>query len=144
LVYYTWELKILKINERYLSVKNKNLLTAAEMEIMDILWHSDRPMASNEILNSGLIDGWSSGYLHNVLRSMLKKEAVRVNGMVQNNTQYARMFEPQLTKEEYAAKMAMSVGIEEKEIAHVAVAMAKETGSDDLIAALEKIIEKMK
>ncbi|MDO5539152.1 MAG: BlaI/MecI/CopY family transcriptional regulator [Eubacteriales bacterium] len=125
-------------------MKNKNLLTAAEMEIMEILWQNGHPMSSNDILKSGKIEGWSSGYLHNVLRSMLKKEAIRVNGMVQNNTQYARMFEPNLTKEEYAARMAMSVGIDEKSIAHVAVAMARETGSDELIDALEKIIEKLK
>lgn len=125
-------------------MKNKNLLTAAEMEIMEILWQNGTPMSSNDILKSGKIEGWSSGYLHNVLRSMLKKEAIRVNGMVQNNTQYARMFEPNLTKEEYAAKMAMSVGIDENSIARVAVAMARETGSDELIAQLEKIIEKLK
>lgn len=125
-------------------MKNKNLLTAAEMEIMEILWQNGNPMSSNDILKSGKIEGWSSGYLHNVLRSMLKKEAIRVNGMVQNNTQYARMFEPNLTKEEYAAKMAMSVGIDESSVARVAVAMARETGSDELIAALEKIIEKLK
>lgn len=125
-------------------MKNKNLLTAAEMEIMEILWKNGCSMSSNDIMATGDIEGWSSGYLHNVLRSMLKKEAICVNGMVQNNTQYARMFEPKFSKEEYAAKMALSVGIDEKSIAHVAVAMAKEAGSDELISALEDIIKQMK
>ena len=54
-------------------MKQKNLLTPSEMEVMEILWAAEGPMTSNDALESGKIDGWSSGYLHNVLRSMLKK-----------------------------------------------------------------------
>lgn len=126
------------------TVKQKNLLTPSEMEVMEILWASDMPMTSNDVLGSGKIDGWSSGYLHNVLRSMLKKDAVRVNGMVQNNTQYARLFEPILTKEEYAAKMALSVGLDKQSIPKVMVAMAKNVDPDTLVEQLEKTIKELK
>ncbi|MDO5540586.1 MAG: BlaI/MecI/CopY family transcriptional regulator [Eubacteriales bacterium] len=104
----------------------KNLLTPAEMEIMEILWTAKQPMSSNDMLLSGKIEKWSSGYLHNVLRSMLKKDAIRVNGIVQSNTQYARMFEPVLTRPEYAARMALSVGITEKELEEVAEALKRQ------------------
>lgn len=114
------------------------------MEVMEILWAAEGPMTSNDALESGKIDGWSSGYLHNVLRSMLKKEIVRVNGMVQNNTQYARLFEPAMTKEEYAAKMALSVGLDKESVLSVALAMAKGVGADDLVTQLKSISKKMK
>lgn len=125
-------------------MKQKNLLTPSEMEVMEILWAAEGPMTSNDALESGKIDGWSSGYLHNVLRSMLKKEIVRVNGMVQNNTQYARLFEPAMTKEEYAAKMALSVGLDRESVLSVALAMAKGVGADDLVTQLKSISKKMK
>ena len=125
-------------------MKQKNLLTPSEMEVMEILWAAEGPMTSNDALESGKIDGWSSGYLHNVLRSMLKKEIVRVNGMVQNNTQYARLFEPAMTKEEYAAKMALSVGLDKESVLSVALAMAKGVGADDLVTQLKSISKKMK
>ena len=96
--------------------KTNNLLTAADMEIMDLLWQSERPVSCTDLLASGKIEGWTSGYLHNVFRSMLKKGAIRVNGMVQNNTQYARTFEPAITRAEYAAKLALSAGINKDEI----------------------------
>ena len=125
-------------------MKQKNLLTPSEMEVMEILWAAEGPMTSNDALESGKIDGWSSGYLHNVLRSMLKKEIVRVNGMVQNNNQYARLFEPAMTKEEYAAKMALSVGLDRESVLSVALAMAKGVGADDLVTQLKSISKKMK
>ena len=58
----------------------------------------------------------------------------------------ARTFVPALTREEYAAQMAMSVGgvVNQKSIAKVAMAMAKEAGSEDLIRKLEALIEESK
>ena len=126
--------------------KKKYLLTDAEREVMEYIWTSDEPLSGNDILEKSPFKEWSSGYLHNVLRSMLKKKVIQVEGLVQSNTQYARTFAPALTREEYAAQMAMSVGgvVNQKSIAKVAMAMAKEAGSEDLIRKLEALIEESK
>ena len=126
--------------------KKKYLLTDAEREVMEYIWTSEEPLSGNDILEKPPFKEWSSGYLHNVLRSMLKKKVIQVEGLVQSNTQYARTFAPALTREEYAAQMAMSVGgvVNQKSIAKVAMAMAKEAGSEDLIRKLEALIEESK
>ena len=85
-------------------------LTTREEELMEMLWESDKPLTSVEMLE--LSDGysWKDNYLHIMLRSLLKKEAIRVCGTVQYGTQYARQFEPAITKEEYAAKLIAGKG----------------------------------
>lgn len=60
---------------------------------------------------------------------------------------YARQFIPAVTKEEYAAKLVMSKGIEKSAIAAVTVAMVHEMdGADgeDVVKQLEDIIEELK
>ena len=80
-----------------------------------------------------------------MLRSIRKKEMIEVCGTVQYRTQYARSFCARCSREEYAAKMALSTGIDEKALAKTAVAMVKAMGKeDDVIAELEKIIQGLK
>ncbi len=126
--------------------KKKNLLTDAEREVMEYIWTAEEPLSGNDILEKPPFKEWSSGYLHNVLRSMLKKKVIQVEGLVQSNTQYARTFAPALTREEYAAQMAMSVDgvVNQKSITKVAMAMAKEAGSEELIKKLEALLEESK
>ncbi len=66
---------------------------------------------------------------------------------MQCGTQYARQFIPAVTKEQYAAKLVMSKGIDSNSIAAVTVAMVNETGETDsegLVKQLEDIIEELK
>ena len=49
-----------------------------------------------------------------------------------------------MTKEEYAAKMALSVGLDRESVLSVALAMAKGVGADDLVTQLKSISKKMK
>ena len=113
---------------------------------MEYIWTAEEPLSGNDILEKPPFKEWSSGYLHNVLRSMLKKKVIQVEGLVQSNTQYARTFAPALTREEYAAQMAMSVDgvVNQKSITKVAMAMAKEAGSEELIKKLESLLEESK
>jgi len=122
-------------------------LTTREEELMEMLWESDKPLTSVEMLE--LSDGysWKDNYLHIMLRSLLKKEAISVCGTVQYGTQYARQFKPAITKEEYAAKLLAGKGLTSSSIAKVTAALAKETGVKDtekLIKDLEDFIDNLK
>ena len=90
---------------------------------------------------------WNGNYIHMMLRSLLKKGMIEVCGTVQCGTQYARQFVPAVTKEQYAAKLVMSKGIEKNSIAAVTVAMVNEANEADeegLVRQLEEIIEELK
>lgn len=122
-------------------------LTNCEEELMEMLWESDKPLTSVEMLE--LSDGysWKDNYLHIMLRALLKKEAIRVCGTVQYGTQYARQFEPAMTKAEYAAKLLTGKGLIDDSIVKVTAALAKETkvkDTDKLIKDLEDFIEDLK
>lgn len=124
---------------------NSDFLTKSEEELMEIIWASEVPLTSVEILKLAKNRSWSGSYIHIMLRSILKKKLIKECGTVRYGTQYARQFEQIVTKEEYAAKLAMSTGIKKGAIAKVAVAMAKETGDEEeVIAQLEEIIKELR
>lgn len=123
----------------------KYLLTPNEEEVMEFFWDRGQPMTSVDILASSKDHSWKDNYLNIMLRSLLNKNALQICGTVQYGNQYARLFTPVFTKSEYAAKLAVSRGIED--IPQVAVAMAKETGAETdekLIERLENIIKELR
>ena len=122
-------------------------LTNSEEDLMEIFWEKKEPLTSVEILELSAERSWNGNYIHKMLRSLLKKDMIKICGTVQCRTQYARQFIPAVTKEEYAAKLVMSKGIEKSAIAAVTVAMVHEMdGADgeDVVKQLEDIIEELK
>ena len=122
-------------------------LTNSEEDLMEIFWEKKEPLTSVEILELSAERSWNGNYIHKMLRSLLKKDMIKICGTVQCGTQYARQFIPAVTKEEYAAKLVMSKGIEKSAIAAVTVAMVHEMdGADgeDVVKQLEYIIEELK
>lgn len=129
-----------------ISKKSKHL-TNSEEDLMEIFWEKKEPLTSVEILEISCGRSWNGNYLHMMLRSLLKKGMIKVCGTVQYGTQYARQFIPAVTKEQYAAKLILSKGIEKTSIAEVTVAMVNETtGADEegVIKQLEEIIKELK
>lgn len=124
--------------------KKEKHLTKSEEDLMEIFWEKKEPLTSVEILDISADRSWNGNYVHMMLRSLLKKGMIEVCGSVQYGTQYARQFICSVTKEQYAAKLIMSKGIEKNSIAAVTVAMVNETGGEDLIQQLEEIIEELK
>lgn len=120
-------------------------LTKSEEIVMEVLWSSEYPMTSVELMEMTQDHSWESGYIHKMLRSLLNKEIVQVCGMTQYGKQYARQFIPLLSREEYAAKLAMSTGIKRSSIGKVAAALVNEMDdSQELIEQLEELIQQMK
>ncbi len=114
---------------------------------MELFWEHKEPLTSVEISNLSTDRSWNGNYIHMMLRSLQKKGMIAVCGTLQYGTQYARQFTPLVTKEQYAAKLVMSKGIEPGSIAAVTVAMVNETDKADnegLIEQLEEIIETLK
>lgn len=123
-------------------------LSPAEEELMEILWAANHPYTSVEILAQYAGKTWSVNYLHKLLNALLKKEYLQVVGATRYNTQYARQFAPTMTKQEFYAKLILSKGFFQEDIAQIAVCMAKESGDTEndkeWIDRLEEMIEKFK
>ena len=125
--------------------KKQMHMTESEELLMDIFWDAEKPITSVEIVRMKIRPTWTNGLVHNMIRSLLKKGMLLECGTVRYATQYARQFQPSMTKEEYAAKVALSVGISKGAVSKVMVALARETGEEqNLIEELEEIIHQIK
>lgn len=123
-------------------MKKKFSLTPSEERVMEILWTEKHPMTSVELAEHAEGENWKSSYVYILIRSLLKKGMIEVCGSVQYASQYARQFRPLLTKEEYAAKLALSLDLDSGSVSKVAVALAQgaKADSDQIIQQLEDII----
>ena len=124
-------------------------LTKGEEAMMEILWDADNPLTIMEI--SQLTDEFNDSYIHRLVKSLEKKEMLKVVGLQKSGKQYARQFFPTVTREEYGAIVIDNLGIQgEKALAQVAVAMVKriDNGTQKdramLIRELESIVEELK
>ena len=127
--------------------KKAKHLTNSEEDLMELFWEKKEPLTSVDISEFSADRSWNVNYIHMMLRSLLKKGMIEVCGTVQCGTQYARQFVPIVTKEQYAAKLVMSKGIEKNSIAAVTVAMVNEVNKADeegLVKQLEEIIQELK
>lgn len=67
-------------------------------------------------------------------------------GTVQYGTQYARQFRPIVSKEEYAARLAMSLKLDLDPVCKVTVSLARQTASNTsgIVKQLEDIIQEFR
>lgn len=119
-------------------------LTESELEIMDYFWEDPCSISCNDILNNGGAERWSSGYLHNTIRSMLQKDVIRVTGQEIVGKVWARKFAAVLTREEYAAKFGLSLGIDKESVIYVILAMAQQTGNWEYEKRIKNLIKQEK
>lgn len=78
-------------------------LTKSEMEIMDVLWASSKPLSRSDLLERSEEKTWKDSSVHILLNGLLQKQAIREAGVVKRSKTYGRTFEPTLTREEYFA-----------------------------------------
>lgn len=123
----------------------EKLLTKSELDLMELFWEQERPLTSVEVLEIKGERSWNGSYIHIMLRSIMKKGMIQVCGAIQYGTQYARQFIPVVTKEEYAARLALSTGISKDELGKVVFAMVKESVDEGSVSEMiEEIILALK
>ena len=123
-----------------------NVLTGNESLIMEEFWKSGKPLTSVDLMERLQEKNWHASYLVGALRTLEKKGFIRVCGTVRYSTQYARQFMAVVSREEFAARLALSSGIGEKSIAEVTLAMARGLSADpdEIDNILNEAIEELK
>lgn len=79
-------------------------ITNSEMQILEVLWDEGEALTSSEIVEVSDDRTWKSSSVHLLLNSLLKKNFVQVAGFKKTTKNYARTFEPSMTREEYSMK----------------------------------------
>lgn len=83
-------------------------LTKSELEIMDVLWGSDKPMSRADLLARSEEKTWKDSSVHILLNGLLQKGAIAEAGLVKRSKTFGRVFSPTLTREEYFARTIFS------------------------------------
>ena len=78
-------------------------LTKSEMEIMDVLWGSDRPLSRADLLARSEEKTWKDSSVHILLNGLLQKGAIQEAGLIKRSKTYGRICAPTMTREEYFA-----------------------------------------
>lgn len=80
---------------------NAKRLTNSEKQIMEVLWKSDVPLSSHDIILSSSDKTWKNSSVHLLLNSLLDKELIEVAGFEKRTKNYARVFKPTLSYVDY-------------------------------------------
>ena len=83
-------------------------LTKSEMEIMDVLWASDKPLSRADLWAQSEEKTWKDSSVHILLNGLLQKGAIQEAGLVKRSKTYGRVFAPTMTREEYFATTIFS------------------------------------
>ena len=83
-------------------------LTKSEMEIMDVLWESEKPVSRADLLARAEEKTWKDSSVHILLNGLLNKGAIREAGLIKRSKTYGRVFTPTMTREEYFAQTIFS------------------------------------
>ena len=84
------------------------VLTKSEMQIMNVLWQSDRALSRADFLERSEEKSWKDSSVHILLNGLLSKGAIQEAGFVRRSKTYGRTFLPTMTREEYYAAMIFS------------------------------------
>ncbi len=74
------------------------MLTKSEEEIMNLLWEVGEPLASSEIVSKSVNRTWRKSYINLLINSLLNKQMIEVVGVKQMTKNYARTFQPTMSK----------------------------------------------
>lgn len=119
------------------------MLTKSEKQIMDLLWSVDKPLSCTEIVELSGDKTWKDSYVHSLIKSLMKKDVVKIESFELISRSYARKFSPKVTKEEYYLREYMDESPENSMPALFA-AFAKNKADKKTMNEIEEIIENWK
>ncbi len=133
----------------------KQIMDKREQRIMEKIW--EQTDAKNSVSVTELEELFAGEKMSKVsifkaVQSLLKKGYIGVEGLELSGTVYARKYEAQITREQYAAIVLANGGIRTSSLGSLVLAMIgndrddmpNETKDEELIAELEKVIERIR
>lgn len=117
-------------------------LTKSEMEIMDVLWASDKPLSRSDLLERSEEKTWKDSSVHILLNGLLQKQAIREAGMVKRSKTYGRTFEATLTREEYFSTTIFSHRHKPQIVGLFAALLQREDITEDELKQIAELVNR--
>lgn len=133
----------------------KQIMDKREQRIMEKIWEQTdvkNSVSVTELEELFAGEKMSKVSIFKAVQSLLKKGYIGVEGLELSGTVYARKYEAQITREQYAAIVLANGGIRTSSLGSLVLAMIgndrddmpNETKDEELIAELEKVIERIR
>ena len=119
-------------------------LTKSEMEIMDVLWDSDKPLSRSDLLDRSEEKTWKDSSVHILLNGLLQKGAIQEAGLVKRSKTYGRVFVPTMTREEYFASTIFSHRCKPDIVKLMEALLRREDITPEQLAEIEALVEQRK
>lgn len=107
------------------------ILNSREEEIMNELWGCSNPISTNELKDCLRNKGWNKSTFYNSVQSLFDKEYIKTSGLERVNTQYARLLEPAISREEYWAIYLKEKGVGLSSIKNIYHIMAQDGACEE-------------
>lgn len=99
------------------------ILSPNELELMEYMW---RTTASQTSITIGkFFPQWKNGYIHSLLKSLVQKDFLKIVGTQLIGTHYVKLYLPNITKEEFSARILASLSLDESSISQIALALCQ-------------------
>lgn len=119
----------------------KKRITKKQLEIMKILWSSDKPLIASEILKKN--DSLNINTVQACLRALVNKQFIKVADIVYSGTVLTRSYTPLVSREDFLGTACQDIIGKAKVSSLIASLINTETNLDEL-EELEKLIEQKK
>ena len=119
----------------------KKRITKKQLEIMKILWSSDKPLIASEILKRN--DSLNINTVQACLRALVNKQFIKVADIVYSGTVLTRSYAPIVTQDEYLDFAYQDIVGKGKSTSLIASLIDSETSPEEL-DLIEKMIQQKK
>lgn len=119
----------------------KKRITKKQLEVMKILWSSDKPLIASEILKRN--DSLNINTVQACLRALVNKQFIKVADIVYSGTVLTRSYTPIVTQDEYLDFAYQDIVGKGKASSLIASLIDSETSPEEL-DLIEKMIQQKK
>ncbi len=119
----------------------KKRITKKQLEIMKILWSSDKPLIASEILKRN--NSLNINTVQACLRALVNKQFIKVADIVYSGTVLTRSYTPLVSREDFLETACQDIIGKAKVSSLIASLIDTETNLSEL-EELEKLIEQKK
>lgn len=117
-------------------------ITNSEKQILEVLWDKQTALTSSEIVNVSEDRTWKASSVHLLLNSLLKKGMIQVAGFKKTTKNYARTFEPTMSREEYSIKqLRQDQKNTNRTISKLFTALLEDENSPELLDELSEMVD---
>ncbi|MGL6015877.1 MAG: BlaI/MecI/CopY family transcriptional regulator [Selenomonadaceae bacterium] len=117
-------------------------LTESELQIMELFWTTEKPLAGPDILTLSPADKlWKDNSLYIMIQTLLRKGAIEETGAVKGEKgKYLRVFRPTLSREDYCTQQLQRTLDTESVPALFSTLIKDADLSEETIGELEEIL----